>query len=188
MIFSRLKPAKTGIKMFFALALSLTVIGQSSSQDRSKQLDVTEDMFTCLTDMQKSELGAYFVNNILGNVDATAAIANSSDGGQFPVGSMISLVPSEVMIKHESGWNEATDDWEFFELSVSEEGSEIISRGSTEVINQFGGNCFGCHTLAEDKWDLICATDHGCAPLPIDRETIVGIQNGDPRCVMKENG
>jgi len=136
--------------------------------------------------MAKSESGDFFVDNILGNLEATVAVANSETGGEYPVGSLVSLIPSEVMIKHEAGWNAETNDWEFFELAVSEQGSEIGVRGTTEVINQFGGNCFGCHQLARPEWDLICGTGHGCAPLPFDKETIANIQNSDPRC-LKEN-
>ncbi len=90
------------------------------------------------------------------------------------------------MIKHEAGWNEETNDWEFFELNVSEAGSEIAVRGTTEVVNRFGGNCFGCHMLARPEWDLICGTGHGCAPLPIDRATIANMQNADPRCLKDD--
>lgn len=174
------------IRSSIAIGLALFLVGQSSSEDASKKLSVDETTFRCLTDMEKTELGAYFVDNVLGNIDDTLAIANSPDGGEFPAGSVISLVPSEVMVKHEAGWNEATNDWEFFELNVSSEGSTIVTRGTTEVINQFGGNCFGCHMLARPEWDLICGSDHGCAPLPITREVIMNIQNSDPRCVNKE--
>jgi len=174
------------IKMALLLCFSLAAISQSNSQDKDKQLDVTEALFKCLTEMTRSSTGAYFVDNMLGDIAATVAVANSETGGEYPAGSVVSLIPSEVMIKHQDGWNAATNDWEFFELSVSEAGSEIKVRGTTEVINQFGGNCFGCHMLARPEWDLICGTGHGCAPLPIDRETIANIQNSDPRC-LKDN-
>jgi hypothetical protein len=174
------------IRSFIAIGLATFLIGQSSSQDASKKIAVDETAFGCLTEMEKTELGAYFVDNVLGNIAETLAVANSPDGGEFPAGSVISLVPSEVMVKHEAGWNAATNDWEFFELNVSSEGSTIKTRGTTEVVNQFGGNCFGCHTLARPEWDLICGSDHGCAPLPITREVIMNIQNTDPRCVNKE--
>lgn len=173
-------------KMVLLLGITLIITGQSNSQDADKQLDVTEALFKCLTEMKKSSSGAFFVDNMLGNVDATLAVSNSETGGEYPVGSVISLVPSEVMIKHQKGWNEETNDWEFFELNVSEAGSEIKVRGTTEVVNQFGGNCFGCHMLARPEWDLICGIDHGCAPLPIDRETIANIQNSDPRCIRED--
>jgi hypothetical protein len=181
--------SKTALKSMRAISLiflSLFLIGQSHSQDQNRQLNVTEGLFKCLTEMAKSSAGDFFVDNILGNVDATLAVANSETGGAYPVGSLVSLVPSEAMIKHQPGWNPATNDWEFFELAVSEQGSEITVRGTTEVINQFGGNCFGCHVQARPEWDLICGSDHGCAPLPIDRETIANIQNSDPRCIKED--
>ena len=174
------------IKMALLFCFSLTAISQSNSQDKDKQLDVTEDLFKCLSEMTRSSTGAYFVDNMLGDVAATVAVANSESGGEYPAGSIVSLIPTEVMIKHEAGWNEATNDWEFFELTVSDAGSEIAVRGTTEVVNRFGGNCFGCHMLARPEWDLICGTGHGCAPLPIDRATIANMQNADPRC-MKED-
>ena len=49
-----------------------------------------------------------------------------------------------------------------------------------------GGNCLDCHQLAEPQWDMICESDHGCAPIPITREMIVGIQQADPRCVATD--
>ena len=121
----------------------------------------------------------------IGSVLILAGQAYTADNSN-PAGSMGSLIPSEGMVKHQDGWNPETNDWEFFELSVSEMGSKIAVRGTTEVVNQFGGNCFGCHTLARAEWDLICGTGHGCAPLPITREQIHAMQNSDPRCEMKE--
>jgi hypothetical protein len=172
----------------FGLLLSATILltSQSSSQDASKQIDITADLFKCLTEMSKSGSGSFFVDNLLGNKAATETVAASATGGQYPPGSVISLIPTEVMVKHNPGWNAGTNDWEFIELNVSAEGSEIVHRGTTDVINRFGGNCFDCHKLARPEWDFVCGTDHGCAPLPIDRATILAIQNGDPRCV-KEN-
>jgi len=54
-----------------------------------------------------------------------------------------------------------------------------------DVINKFGGNCFGCHIKAEAKYDLICELDHGCDPIPVTREMIAGVQSADPRCNPK---
>lgn len=169
-------------KFLLLLSCALLLTGRSNSQDAERQLSITDDIFKCLTEMTKSLNGDFFVDNVLGDLDATVAAANSESGASYPPGSLVVLVPSEAMLKHESGWNAATNDWEFFELDVSEQGSAIKVRGTTEVVNQFGGNCFGCHVQARPEWDLICGTDHGCAPLPITRETIANIQNSDPRC------
>jgi hypothetical protein len=175
--------AKTFTRTLLAGA-ALLLAGQAMTADNSKQIEVSDDSFNCLTAM--TQVGEYFVDNLLGNLEATVAVAQSATGGTFPPGSVVSLIPSEVMVKHQEGWNPATNDWEFFELNVSAEGTAIGVRGTTEVVNRFGGNCFGCHTLARSEWDLICGTDHGCAPLPITREQIHAIQNGDPRCVRED--
>lgn len=171
-------------KKSLLLGAALLLAGQAFTADSTKQLDIDEDSFDCLGAMTK--VGDFFVANLLGNLDATVAVASSVNGGEYPAGSMVSLIPSEVMVKHQQGWNPETRDWEFFELSVSNTGSKIAVRGTTEVVNQFGGNCFGCHQLARPEWDLICGKGHGCAPLPITDEQIHAMQNGDPRCVMKQ--
>lgn len=178
---------QSSLRLLALLASVMLLTSQSNSQDADKQLAVTDSLFKCLTEMRKAGSGAFFIDNLLGDIDATAAVAASTSGGTYPPGSVVSLIPTEVMIKHQPGWNPATGDWEFIELEVSAEGSTIVRRGTTDVVNQFGGNCFDCHKLARPEWDFICATDHGCAPLPIDRATIAAVQARDPRCIKEEN-
>jgi hypothetical protein len=153
---------------------------QPSVEDRS-ELGIDASSFVCLEEM--TAIRHFFVANLLGDLDATVAVAESTDGGVYPPGSVVQLVPTEVMVKHPPGWNAATRDWEFFELDVSAEGSSIRNRGFVDVVNKFGGNCFGCHIKAEPKYDLICERDHGCDPIPVTREMIAGIQAADPRCI-----
>jgi len=109
-------------------------------------------------------------------------VAESPDGGVYPVGTVIQLIPSEAMVKRADGWSPQTGDWEFFSLSVSANGTVIEDRGATETVNQFGGNCLDCHALAEPQWDFVCEQDHGCDPIPIPEATIDMLQEGDPRC------
>lgn len=117
---------------------------------------------------------------------ATVAAAESTDGGVYPPRSVVQLVPTEVMVKHPAGFNAATRDREFFGPDVSAEGSSIRNRGFVDVVNKFGGNCFGCPIKAEPKYDLICERDHGCDPIPVTRDMISAIQARDPRCGEKE--
>jgi hypothetical protein len=159
------------------LALSCTAWG-----DDSKKIPIDDQTFKCLQEM--TPVRGFFVANLLGKLDDTLKVAKSPTGGRYPPGSVVQLVPTEVMVKHKEGWNPATKDWEFFELTVSNEGSKINVRGVTDVVNRFGGNCFGCHVAAKPEWDLICEKDHGCAPLPIPTERIVAIQKADPRCTQ----
>jgi hypothetical protein len=145
------------------------------------EMEIEAASFGCLTDMTR--VRGFYVDNLLGNLEATLAAANSAQGGVYPPGSLVQLVPSEVMVKRRAGWSPATKDWEFFELDVSAEGSSIRGRGTSDVVNRFGGNCLDCHALAEPRWDMICETGHGCAPIPVTREQITAIQQADPRCV-----
>lgn len=144
------------------------------------ELDIDASSFRCLDEM--TAVRHFFVDNLLGDLDATIAVAESTDGGVYPPGTVLQLVPTEVMVKHRPGWNAATRDWEFFELDVSAGGSSIRNRGFVDVVNRFGGNCFACHVKAEPKYDLVCERDHGCDDIPITREQIAAIQAADPRC------
>lgn len=123
----------------------------------------------------------FFVDNFLGHLDEAVAIAEANEGGVYPVGTVLQLVPQEAMVKRRAGWNRATNDWEFFFLDVDEQGTTIAVRGADEVVNRFDGNCASCHQAAEPKYDLVCENDHGCEPLPIGRDVIEAIQDGDPR-------
>ncbi|MCB1672014.1 MAG: hypothetical protein R3F41_07490 [Gammaproteobacteria bacterium] len=177
---------KSTVSFLAVLGTAALITGHSYSQDPDRQLDLSATLFKCLTEMAKVDKGDFFVDNLLGDLDATLAVANSDTGGSYPPGSVVSLIPAEVMVKHREGWNPATNDWEFIELNLADGEPAFSARGTTEVVNQFGGNCFGCHQLARPEWDLICASDHGCAPLPVPREALLGMQARDPRCTRED--
>jgi hypothetical protein len=153
----------------------------------AQTVEVNEDSFKCLTEM--APVRGFFVDNLLGDLQSTLAAAKTVNGAVYPV-CFVQLVPTEVMVKREKGYNAVTKDWEFFELAVSEKGSEIAVRGAFEVVNKFGGNCFGCHIKAKPEFDLICEQDHGCDPITFEKEgktiltqqMIKGVQAMDPRC------
>jgi len=144
------------------------------------ELAISAESFKCLAKMTK--VRHFYVDNVLGNVDATVAAAQSDKGAVYPPGSVVQLVPGEVMVKHKPGYNAVTRDWEFFELNVSADGTVIGKRGFADVVNRFGGNCFSCHVKAKPEFDLICDNSHGCDPIPVSREQIAKIQAADPRC------
>lgn len=178
-------------KIYCALIAGLLIAPPAYSADSDAEAgrspeepNISGDSFRCLSDM--TPVRGFFVDNLLGDIEATVAVASSPDGGVYPPGSVVQLVPAEVMVKREAGWSAETNDWEFFELEVSATGSAISVRGTTEAVNRFGGNCLDCHQLAEPEWDMICEQDHGCAPLPFTREQIVAVQASDPRCVKAE--
>ncbi len=144
----------------------------------AEDLDMKATDFECI--LRWDMVGGYRITNKLGH-DALA-VAHSATGGTFPVGTIIQIVPTEAMVKRRVGFSTTTHDWEFFALAVSASGTTINTRGTTEVVNAFGGKCFDCHMKAMPQYDLVCATTHGCDPLPLTEAQLVNIQNGDPRC------
>ena len=144
------------------------------------KLVISATDFDCVLDMQPVR-GFYVDNLIDGNLQETLTIAKAGEG-EYPAGSVVQLVPGEVMVKHPQGFSAATKDWEFFELNVSPQGTQINKRGFVDVVNRFGGNCFGCHVKAEPKYDMICETGHGCDPIPLTAEITTLLQKTDARC------
>ncbi len=143
-------------------------------------VEIDDSTFQCIREM--TPVRQFYVDNLLGNLDGTLAAANAPGGAIYPPGSVVQLVPTEAMVKRETGFSPATGDWEFFELDVTEQGTSIGKRGFAEVNNRFGKNCFACHAPARDPWDFICETDHGCEPIPIDHKMTGALQRSDPRC------
>lgn len=174
--------------LLFSLSTTITSLAEEAESTplsvEEGQLEVTAETFACIRDMTK--VRGFYVDNLKGNLEGTLAVANSKSGGIYPPGSVVQLVPGEVMVKHEEGYSPATKGWEFFELDVSEEGSEIRKRGFIDVVNRFGGNCFACHIQAKPQWDMICEDSHGCETIPITKEVIDLIQRTDPRCKDNE--
>ena len=159
-----------------------TVADTTTTVAAVEPLEIDENSFVALRDM--TPIRGFFVDNLAGDVDATIAAANAVDGAIYPYGSVVQLIPGEVMVKREPGFSPTTNDWEFFELDVSEAGSVIRVRGGDEVVNRFGLSCAECHSLADPSFDFVCEQDHGCEPLPFTRETIEQIQDGDPRPLL----
>ena len=145
-----------------------------------EDLDMQPEDFTCILGWDK--VRKYRITNLLGKRDEALAVANDPDGGVFPVGTVIQLIPGEAMVKRRAGFAPENADWEFFSLDTSASGTTILARGTTDVVNPFGGNCFECHAKAAPQWDRVCETDHGCDPLPFTPEQIEAVQQGDPRC------
>ena len=146
---------------------------------------IDDRTFGCI--LQLKPVRGFYVGNLLGNLKGTLEVAESSVGGVYPVGSIVQLVPTEVMVKQPAGFNVSTHDWEFFSLAVSQDGSKILERGFAEVVNSFGANCFACHVKAHAQWDMVCETNHGCDPLPITPRMIGAWQRTDPRCKGAQN-
>jgi len=158
--------------------------GETDSADPTtttepEDLVMEADDFVNIQDM--TPVRGFFIDNRLGHLDEAVAVANDPEGGVYPVGTVIQLVPTEAMVKRAPGFSPETKDWEFFSLEVSATGTRILDRGRDEVVNQFGGSCVNCHRLAEPQFDFVCEQDHGCDPLPIGDNVFRALQEGDPR-------
>ncbi len=168
-------------KLISIVALLALPMGVSQASDNTlKQLDITDTDFRCMLDM--TPVRGFYVDNLIdGKLEQTMAVAKAEQG-VYPVGSVVQLVPTEVMVKHPKGFNPATKDWEFFELNVASSGTEIHKRGFVDVVNRFGGNCFACHVKAKPEFDMICETGHGCDPIPLTPQITQILQKTDARC------
>jgi hypothetical protein len=152
-----------------------------------KKVEVTDASFRCLHKMTK--VRSMYVDNLLGDIQGTLAVANSADGGAYPPGSVLQLFPGEVMVKREKGTNPASNDWEFFTLDVTADGAKITQRGfdpEKPVKNMFGP-CLSCHSQAAPKWDMVCEKGHGCPPINFpgginSAVLTTALQKTDKRC------
>jgi hypothetical protein len=163
-------------------ALAVSFLLATHAMDSSgiePSVKVTDESFKCITQMSK--VRHFYVDNLLGNVSDTVAVATAGHG-DYPEGSVVQLMPNEVMIKQQKGYSPATRDWEFFWIDVDKNGSKIFTRGFAEVNNRFGLNCFACHTKARPEFDFICETEHGCDPIPVTKAMFGALQRTDPRC------
>ncbi len=164
-----------------AMALSLGLAAFSQLADAATGIVKVDDAtFHCMRSM--TPVRHFYVDNLQGDLAGTLAAANNPKGAIYPAGSVVQLVPTEVMVKREAGFSPATGDWEFFELQVDEQGSKIGKRGFAEVNNRFGKNCFACHAPARQPWDFVCESNHGCDPIPVDHKMTGALQRSDPRC------
>ncbi len=169
----------SGIVRLGVLVVLCTALTVAAAQ-KSEPAPITDASFKCIRTM--TPVRGFYVDNLDGGLKETVAVANSPNGGVYPPGSVVQLVPTEVMVKRDAGFNAATKDWEFFELDVKDGKSVIRTRGFVDVVNRFGGNCFACHVKAKPEWDLICETGHGCDAIPLTPVMIKALQKTDPRC------
>ncbi|HEX4341239.1 MAG TPA: hypothetical protein VH062_35260 [Polyangiaceae bacterium] len=162
--------------------------GASTSTDSgtvSEDFEATAADFKCI--QEGTHVRKFFIRNALGHDAESLAVANAGQG-TYPVGTMIQLVPQEAMVKRRAGFSAPSGDWEFFSLSPTAGGTDILARGTTDVLNLFNLNCLDCHVKAEPQYDFVCETGHGCDPLPLTTDQIVGLQNTDVRCPAADAG
>jgi hypothetical protein len=165
---------------FLAAGLGLVMLSSASAQD----ITVTEESFGCILEWPKVR-NTYFKHNDPKKLkEAMRIFRDSVPDKEYPVGTILQLIPFEAMVKHPREKFPTTNGWEFFDLDVSKEGTKIKERGEKVVNHSQGVTCLSCHQPAA-KFDFVCEKGHGCAPIPFDDEKIAAIQKTDLRCTKK---
>ncbi len=164
------------ILSLLSAGLLLSSIAVNSAEPKIK---VDDNSFKCILKME--QVRHFYVDNLAGNITGTMSVAMLGTG-EYPEGSVLQIMPNEVMVKQQKGFSAATKDWEFFWIDLDKNGSKIYTRGAAEVNNRFGLNCFACHVKAQPQYDMVCEIGHGCDPIPVNRAMFGALERTDPRC------
>ena len=167
-------------RSMLAAGLGLFMLSGASAQD----ITVTEQIFGCILEWPKVR-NTYFKHADPKKLkEAMRIFRDSVPDTEYPVGTILQLVPFEAMVKHPREKFPTTNGWEFFFLEVSQDGTKIMDRGEGVVNLSQGVTCLSCHQPAA-RYDFVCEKGHGCAPIPFDDQKIAEIQKTDLRCNKK---
>jgi len=160
--------------------LGFSMLYGASAQD----LTVSEQTFGCILDWPKVRNTRFKHADQEKLKEAMRIFRDSVPDKEYPVGTILQLVPFEAMVKHPREKFPKSNGWEFFALEVSEAGTKIRDRGEKVVNLSLGAPCLSCHQPAA-KFDFVCEKGHGCAPIPFDDQKIAELQKADLRCIKK---
>ncbi|BFU96275.1 MAG: conserved exported protein of unknown function [Nitrospira sp.] len=150
----------------------------------AEDVTVSEETFGCILDWPKVRNTRFKHDDPEKLKEAMRIFRDSVPDKDYPVGTILQLVPHEAMVKHPREKFPKTNGWEFFFLEVSKEGTTIKDRGDNVVNQSQGVTCLSCHQPAA-KFDFVCEKGHGCAPIPFDDQKLAEIQRSDLRCTKK---
>jgi len=150
----------------------------------AQNLRVTEQTFGCILDWPKVRNTRFKHADPEKLKEAMRIFRDSVPDTEYPVGTILQLVPFEAMVKYSHEKFPNTNGWEFFALNVSKEGTKIRDRGDNVVNLSLGAPCLSCHQPAK-RFDFVCEKGHGCAPIPFDDQKIAELQHADLRCTKK---
>ena len=127
--------------------------GSGGAVSSADDFDPKPTDFECISKWEK--VSGFHITNKLGKTSEAVAVAKSTSGGVYPVGTIIQHFPTEAMVKRKPGFSPETKDWEFFLLTISGTTTTIAQRGTTEIttMNQ---TCASCHMKAPSEYDFVC--------------------------------
>jgi hypothetical protein len=146
-----------------------------------QDIAVSERTFGCILDWPKVRNTRMQHSDPEKLKEAMRIFRDGKSDVEYPVGTILQLVPFEAMVKHPREKFPKTYGWEFFFLDVSKEGTKIKDRGERVVNLSQGITCLSCHQTAL-RFDFVCEKGHGCDPIPFDDQKIAELQKADPRC------
>ena len=163
-----------------AVGLGFCVVSSASADD----IAVSERTFGCILDWPQVRNTRIKHSDPEQLKEAMRIFRDSLPDREYPVGTILQLVPFEAMVKHPREKFPKTNGWEFFALDVSGAGTKIRDRGDNVVNRSQGVTCLSCHQPAA-RFDFVCEKGHGCAPIPFDDQKIAELQRADARCPKK---
>lgn len=169
-----------GIGIVLVTGLGFSFHSYASAQEPV----VTEQTFGCILEWPKVRNTRFKHSDPEKLKEAMRIFRDNVPDEDYPVGTILQLIPFEAMVKHPRETFPTTNGWEFFFLDVSKEGTQIADRGEQVVNRSQGVSCLSCHQPAA-KFDFVCEKGHGCAPIPFDDQKIAEIQRTDARCTKK---
>ena len=169
-----------GVAIGVSVGLACWMIGGASAADVS----VSEQTFGCILDWPQVRNTRIKHADPKELAEAMRIFRDSVPNTEYPVGTILQLVPFEAMVKHPREKFPKTNGWEFFALEVSPTGTKIRDRGDSVVNLSQGKTCLSCHQPAA-SFDFVCEKGHGCAPIPLNDQAIQALQQGDARCAKK---
>jgi hypothetical protein len=145
----------------WTLLVGVPMLASASAQETT----FSEKSFGCILDWPKVRNTRFKHADPEKLKEAMRIFRESEPDKEYPVGTILQLVPFEAMVKHPHDKFPKSNGWEFFALEVSETGTKIRDRGDEHVLNLLlGASCQSCHQPAS-KFDFVCEKGHGCAPL-----------------------
>src|SRR5437868_14554839 len=143
--------ALVGTRSMLAVGLGISMACSAYAQD----VTVSETSFGCILDWPKIRNTYFKHSNPEKLKEAMRIFRDSVPDKQYPVGTILQLVPFEAMVKHPLEKFPNSNGWEFFALEVSEAGTKIRDRGDHVVNLVLGAPCLTCHQPAK-RFDFVC--------------------------------
>src|SRR5262245_33544917 len=118
-------------KFGLIIALFIAAFALPERRANAAEVAVTEAAFGCVhtgTKVRKT----YIRNDDPAKLkEAVRIFEERVEGVEYPVGTILQLVPNEAMVKHAKADFPNTNGWEFFALDVAADGTKIRTRGDT---------------------------------------------------------